>query len=163
MSRPPLALCLSTLLLVSCSKPADVAPAPANDTPLLPAAGDFGRGIVPPDPPKLGSMSFPPSNWIFADVVSYLGTTKGVKVEMVSAAQFDNPERPAAIFRTGSDADGSLATVLVYRCKDAPSARSTALTMGDHAFSKGLFAFGPMSPNAETVGLLASIGSKLSP
>ncbi|CAN0496466.1 unnamed protein product [Phaeothamnion confervicola] len=108
-----------------------------------------------------GALSFPPSNWVHSDLVGYL-ELKGVKVEVRSGEAYTRPERQAVIFRAGSDTDDTLAVALVYRCKDARIARATAITMGQNAYSRGLFAFGPLSATPRTAQLLREIGSALS-
>ena len=169
MLRISLAVFLIALFLLVCSWPrakTDEA-VPHTKSPVTPlplaSKNDFREIIEIPNRAVLlipGSLAFPPGNWMLVDLVGYL-EVKGVRVEVKSSDSFNQPERPALVLSTGSDTDDTLASVLVYRCRDARSARNVSLTMGPNAYSRGLFAFGPLSTTTRTSKLLQEISAAL--
>ncbi|QJX00165.1 hypothetical protein [Frigoriglobus tundricola] len=170
MPRLSLAVLSLAVLLPACSQPRAVTDeangrATVPDPPHLVAptlAGSDADPILVRPVLIMPGAYFPPSNWMHIDLAGYL-ELKGVKVEVRSGESFNQPDRQAVIFRSGSDTDDTTAAVLVYRCKDVRTARAVAATMGQNAYSRGLFAFGPLSATTRTTNLLREIGKALLP
>ena len=95
--------------------------------------------VRPAEPPAPVKPEFPPANWTHKDLAEYL-TKKGIRVNIYSAAPFNQSERTAAWFFEG--ADDEMSAVLVFLCASAADARAQAAGWDGAAHAKAHFAFG---------------------